>query len=93
MEYRVVFQGNQVHTANLENASFQGLGSSPASMGAGKSVDAIGSLLGNIVEQADADQAYLQFEFVGTETWAELLSEAWPDEWWTKDDQGNYVAV
>ena len=34
-KYRVVLQGNNVHTANWESAIFQGLGSSPASMDAG----------------------------------------------------------
>ena len=45
-EYRVVVQGNQVHTQNLEVAMFQDLGSSPASMEAEKAVQAFGFFRG-----------------------------------------------
>ena len=60
MKYRVVFQGNNVVTQNWETALFQDLGSSPASMEAGKAVDAYGCMMGHDIEQADAEQAYVQ---------------------------------
>ena len=80
-KYRVVFQGNQVHTQNFEVAMFQDLGSSPASMEAGKAVQAFGLFPGHDIQQADAEQAYIQAELTGTETWVALPEEAWPDEW------------
>ena len=55
MKYRVVFQGNNVQTANWETALFQGLGSAPASMEAGKVIDAIGCLPGYDVQQTHAE--------------------------------------
>ena len=82
MKYRVVFQGNQVHTQNWEAAVFQGIGSAPASMDAGKCVDIIGNLPGHDLQQSDAEQAYLQSEFTGTETWVGIPQEGWPEDWW-----------
>ena len=80
-KYRVVFQGNRVVTQNWETALFQDMGSSPASMEAGKYVDCHGCLPGHDTEQADAEQAYVQADLEGTETWVWLPPEAWPDEW------------
>ena len=57
---RVVFLGNQVKNQNWEAAMFQDLGSSPATMEAGKACDIYGSLPGYDVQQADAEQAYVQ---------------------------------
>jgi hypothetical protein len=54
---RVVFLGNQVKNQNWEAAMFQDLGSSPATMEAGKACDTFGSLPGNDIQQADAEQA------------------------------------
>ena len=54
---RVVFQGNRVCNQNWEAAVFQNLGSSPASMEAGKAVDAWGCIEGHDTMQADAEQA------------------------------------
>ena len=59
-KYRVVFQGNNVVTQNWEAALFQDLGSSPASMETSKAADAYGSMLGHDLQQADAEQAYVQ---------------------------------
>ena len=53
----------------------QDLGSSPASMGASKSADAYGSLPGHDVEQADAEQAYVQARLEGHETSIRLPDE------------------
>ena len=36
------------------------------------------------VEQADAEQAYVQSELGGTETWVEIPYEGWPRAWRTK---------
>ena len=88
MKYRVVFQGNQVHTQNWEAAVFQGVGSAPASMDAGKCVDIIGSLPGNDLQQSDAEQAYLQSDFTGTETWVAIPEEGWPEDWWMINPDG-----
>ena len=68
-KYRVVFQGNQVIDQNWETALFQDLGSSPASMEASKIADLHGCLPGHEIEQADAEQAYLQADLSGKETW------------------------
>ena len=81
MKYRVVFQGNNVFTQNHEVALFQDLGSQPASMEAGKATQCVGCFPGNILEQADAKQAYIQAKLTGTETWVALPIEAWPNEW------------
>ena len=78
-KYRVVFQGNRVVTQNWETALFQDMGSSPASMEAGKYVDCHGCLPGHDIEQADAEQAYVQADLEGTETWVWLPPEAWPE--------------
>ena len=53
-------------------------------MKAGKFVDALGFLPGHDVEQAGAEQAYIQAELKGKTTWVLLPEEAWPDSWWTE---------
>lgn len=84
-KYRVVYQGNNVVTQNYEIAMFQDLGSAPASMEAGKAGDCYGCFHGNAIEQADAEQAYVQAKFEGgTETWISLPIEAWPDSWFRR---------
>ena len=85
MKYRVVFQGNNVVTQNWEIALFQDLGSSPASMEAGKAVDAYGCMVGHDIEQADAEQAYVQAYLEGEETWIHLCDKFHnhPDYWST----------
>ena len=76
-KYRVVFQGNNVVDQHWETAIFQDLGSSPASMEAGKMADAYGSFPGHDMQQADAEQAYIQAWLEGEETWVELPEVAW----------------
>ena len=78
-KYRVVFQGNNVVNQNWETALFQNLGSSPATMEAGKVCDMVGCFPGYDTEQADAEQAYVQAEIKGTETWVWLPPEAWDE--------------
>ena len=60
---------------------FQELASCPATMQAGKAADCYGLHPGNVVMQADADQAYTQALFDGTPTWVRLPEEAWPVSW------------
>ena len=56
---RVVYQGNIVKDENYDMAIFSDLSSAPSSMEAAKAVDAYGLFPGNVVEQSDADQAYI----------------------------------
>ena len=51
-------------------------------MEAGKHLIAYGCLDGNDTELADAEQAYIQADLVGKDTWVSLPEEAWPDDWW-----------
>ena len=60
MKYRVLFQGNDVHTMRWETASFEDAGSSLCFMEAGRVVDCCSLLPGKEGEQADAEQAYIQ---------------------------------
>ena len=79
-----MFQGNNVVDQDWTVAIFQDLGSAPANMEAGKAADAYGCFPGHATQQADAEQAYIQAELIGPETWVALPPEAWPDEWHTK---------
>ena len=81
-KYRVFFQGNKVCTQDFESAIFQDLGSWPASMEASKKIGCYGCSPGHSTQQADAEQAYVQAELIGTETWAAIPEEAWPSDWW-----------
>ena len=67
-----MFQGNQVRDENADHAIFAELGSSPASMEAGKIIDVFGSQPGYAKQQADARQAYTQALFEGIATWVRL---------------------
>ena len=78
---RSVFQGNKVLDENSDHALFAELGSSPASMEAGKIIDVYGSQPGFTKQQADARQAYTQALFKGTETWVRLPRNRWPKSW------------
>ena len=66
---------------------FQDIGSSLASMQAGKFVDSYACFPGHACQQSDAEQAYVQAELKGTETWIALPKEAWPASWF--DKKGN----
>ena len=89
-KYRYVFQGNRVRDQNWENAMFQDLGSSPASTEASRSADFYGCLPGHDVEQADAEQAYVQSLLKGPETWVQIPVEWWPPEWFNSDGSHKY---
>ena len=80
-KFRYVFQGNRVTDQNYTTAMFQDLGSSPATMEASKAADLVGCAPGNTIEQADAEQAYVQAVLKGPETWVQLPEEHWPDHW------------
>ena len=57
------------------------MGSSPATMEAAKGIDAFGCMPGNHIEQADAEQAYVQADLKGPPLWISLPTEAWPKAW------------
>ena len=78
---RTVFQGNNVRDENADVALFSELGSSPATMEAGKSVDAYGTQPGFVVQQNDGVQAYTQATMRGVDTWVEIPNDRWPKEW------------
>ena len=80
-KYRVVFQGNRVVDQNMNEAQFQDMGSAPAIVEAARMCILKGLLKGNILEHADAMQAYIQAKLGGTETWVEIPEEGWPEEW------------
>jgi hypothetical protein len=89
-KYRVVIQGNQVVTQNWEMAVFQDMGSNPSNMQSGKAAGCYGCMPGHTTEQADAEQAYIQAELSGTETWVALPPEAWPDSWYNASGTPKY---
>ena len=78
---RVVFQGNMVKDQDYADAEFENLGSSPATMEASKSVDAYGCLEGHGIQTADAEQAYIQADMKGKDTWILIPEEDRP-AWW-----------
>jgi hypothetical protein len=78
---RLVFQGNRARDEYGRAARFQEMTSAPASMQAGKVADAYGLLPNNATEQADAQQAYIQCDLLGDETWVELPKDLQPEEW------------
>ena len=65
---RVVHQGHNVIDENRERAVFEKLPSCPATMAASKASDFIACLPGNHGEQSDAEMAYTQAPFKGTDT-------------------------
>ena len=66
---RVVFQGNRVVNQNWEAAVFQDLGNAPATMEASRSADCYGCAPGHTVQMADGEQAYVQADLGGNESW------------------------
>ena len=78
---RIVFQGNNVRDENSDVALFSELWSSPATMEAGKSVDAYGTQPGFTAQQNDGVQSYTQATMRGVDTWIEILKDQWWKEW------------
>ena len=61
---------------------FQDLGSSPSTMEAGKAADIVGCMKGNNVQQADAEQAYVQADLNSpVPTWITLPKNQQPKHW------------
>ena len=50
----------------------------------------MGCIEGNDIEQADAEQAYVQALMKGTETWVQLPPEHWPPEWYDENGECRY---
>ena len=73
------FQGNRVRDQDYNSAIFQDLGSSPATQDASKACDFMGCRDGYEVEQADAEQAYIQATLKGPDTWVLLPVEHMTD--------------
>ena len=80
LKYRVVFLGDRVRTQNWEQAMFQDQGSAPATMEAAKFADMYGLFPGHDVEQADAEQAYVQAELKGPPTYVVLPEDGLPTD-------------
>ena len=80
-KYRVVFQGNRVVNQDWEAATFEDLGSSPATMESSRACDMFGCAPGHDIEMADAEQAYIQAELKGMPTWVCLPSDERPEAW------------
>ena len=78
---RCVVQGNDVKDENSRAAMFQELLSSPATLEAAKSVGAYGCMKSNETQLCDAQQAYVQSELGGTETWVSLPKILRPESW------------
>ena len=78
---RIVFMGNNIRTQFGDIALFQDVASSPATLESSKVVIMHGLLQGNVIEQADAMQAYVQAKLEGEETWIAIPEEFWEQEW------------
>jgi hypothetical protein len=71
-----------VKDENWDVALFQELGSAPATLEAGKACDAYGLVAGHDVQQADAEQAYIQTKLGGDiPTWVRIPPERRPKSW------------
>ena len=78
---RAVLDGSWVKDENYDVVLFNEMGSSPATMQAGKAVDVFGLQPGYTIEQADAEAAYTQCDLKGTATWVRLPEDIWPPSW------------
>ena len=65
----------------MDEAQFQDLGSAPATVEASRLCILKGLIKGNRVEQADAQQAYIQCDLLGDETWVEIPKDLQPEDW------------
>ncbi|CAE8734045.1 unnamed protein product, partial [Polarella glacialis] len=81
MKGRIVFLGNNVRDEDGQVALLGDLSSAPVTMEASRMCDAFGLLSGHAIEQADAEQAYIQSSLGGTETYIRLPKELQPDRW------------
>ena len=76
---RVVFRGSDVRDESHYLATFQDLGSAPASMSSGKFLDFLGLLPNWVLMQADAVRAYVQARLQGVPTWVRVPREQCPN--------------
>ena len=74
-------RGDGVWTQNRDIAIFQELASQPATLEASCAVDAYGCIEGHTIEQADAEQAYVQAVVKGTPTYVRIPKHQWPASW------------
>ena len=72
MKGRVVFLCNNVKDEFGNIALFADLASCPVAMEASKFVDGYGLFQGRDIQQADADQAYIQSKLGGVRTWIRI---------------------
>ena len=42
----------------------------------------------SLIQQADAEQAYIQADLQGATTWVMLPEELWPEDWWVVSVDG-----
>ena len=78
---RVFVQGNRVVDQNWQRAVFTDLGSSLATLDASRAADCYGRALGHCIQQADAEQAYMQADLKGTPCRTGLPPEERPKSW------------
>ena len=76
---RAVLGGSLLKHENDDVAPFHNIGAAPASMKAGKAVDAFGLQTGYDIEYADATAAYTQCVLSGTPTWVRLPEDRLPN--------------
>ena len=78
----MAFLGDRVRDGWGQQAAFEELSSSPASMEASKWCDFYGLLPGHILQGADGEQAYTQATLKGEkQTWIRLPKHRWPQSW------------
>ena len=90
---RLVFRGGDVKDENNNYAIFKDMASCPATLEASKTVDAYACAPNHAGQQADAQQAYTQAAFKGTETWIFLPKHQWPKQWHTNGYQKPVVPM
>ena len=75
---RVVFQGSRVVDQFFDAAIFQDQGSAPATLEAARIADFYGCAPGHEADIADAEQAYVQADMKGTDTYVCLPEDKRP---------------
>ncbi len=76
-----MFRGCDANDEDGMVAMFMELPSCPATVDAGKACDAYGMLEGNILTQANAEDANTEAELKGTPTWVRLPKDQQPALW------------
>ena len=78
---RVVYRGDCVKDEWGGNAIFKDITQCPAILESAKIADMVSCLPGCTGQQGDANQAFPQALFKGTETWIEIPRSRWPKSW------------